>query len=114
MQVSERVEAIQTALDKLGDRADEVADSLELLGITGLLGCSCHCPIAKYLKKTVPDIPTNMEVYSSQVSWPMKDTGETFLITVARPIWEFVHLFDQRRYPKLIEEERHCLSPSKV
>lgn len=93
--------AVSDALNTLGDTADTVRANLVKEGCKGVVGSSCYCPVAVYLKKKLN--VSAVGVARSRV-WsyvdPMKDDTR-LTATPPQAIADFISVFDCRCYPEL-------------
>jgi hypothetical protein len=85
-------------LDALGHTEDQVAESLRKLGVTGLRGEPCACPVFYYLKQA--GIPVE-----SVRTFIHLTTGET--VKMPSAVGVFVADFDAypEAWPELVEPE---------
>lgn len=100
---------VKRYLDKLGTTPEQIRTSLLDLKMTGGRGSHITCPLARYLRESIPDPrPT---VHSAHVSW-----GRGY-IELSDAQATFVRDFDLFRYPELVMPRVPCrrcrLSPER-
>lgn len=86
---------LQDDLKKLGDTPHEIAVSLFLKGVTGYIAEPNRCPIANYLRLCGHN-PEDVGVFSICTDVRSYATPE--------PVADFIDLFDDGCYPKLIAQ----------
>lgn len=89
------MESLQEVIDVLAERTpDEIRDFLLFVDCKGVRGKSCHCPIAKYVKKFTGEV---FAVTSFHIS------SMTSLVQIDNPdsVADFIYAFDNGRYPEL-------------
>lgn len=108
----------QNALNALGLDPADVADELEQLGLRGVPGSDCQCPIANYLVAMV-DRCTSAGVYlddalgqEDEAHARLSAPGEEDLeIALPAAVIVFIRRFDAgRRYSELIEKTEEVTS----
>jgi hypothetical protein len=89
---------LKILIDKLGKTETEIANTLLVMGLTGIPSDSCHCPVSNYLMA---------EGYQEVCvcDWNIAADQEELIPSVAMS--RFIKSFDQDQYPELIEENRH-------
>lgn len=94
--------AIGRVLDDLllaGRSADELAAWLSNLGCWGNVTDPHACPVAHYFRKRLP--LGWCTVYATEARLQLVD-GREVCIVLPPHVPEFIHAFDNRRYPELI------------
>lgn len=90
---------ISSALAELGGTADEVAQSLQKLGIKGRIGC-VNCPIAMYLAMKFPRTDHNKAnpvAYWVHVSKVWLRVGNLPAMSTPVVISNFIHYYDSTK-----------------
>lgn len=111
-------EFIEGLLSELGDNAEDIANSLEALGIKGITMVPSACPITNYLRSTTGD-----DKLCTGSLWVMRmadnyvDDGEyldddyyamEWKVDLPEAVRAFINLFDGEGYPQLIlDTENH-------
>lgn len=90
---------VLAALAELGDTPDKVADSLKAQGIKGYCCDGTHCPVGKYLNGKFP----RKKLHAS-ATHICDHTFGARLVQTPRAIAVFVRLFDEGKYPDLIDK----------
>ncbi len=94
--------AVAQLLAELGDTADAVADRLRALGIKGIPGDACWCPVASYLKRNGYEaVAVSMSDWGCALSVEQgygAIDGDT-----PGPVVEFIARFDEGVYLDLVE-----------
>lgn len=95
---------ITESLAKLGNTADEIAQSLQVKSIVGDQGDVSFCPIAIYLKGEFPTMGVDVDPDAIYL-WDLG--GPSFECHVKPPlaVKTFIGDFDRATYPELIAEE---------
>lgn len=91
---------ITTLLAKLGNTADEIAQSLEVKGITGCQSVSHSCPLAIYLQDELP--PGYIDVCAEVTWFNSTEIGTRIINSTA--VSKFIRNFDHKLYPNLIKD----------
>ncbi len=97
--------ALAELLAGLGDTPDAVADRLRALGIKGVQGDACFCPIARFLDSdSTPYRCAAVTDLSSIVDSPAEDY-RTLQVSNPAPVAEFIGRFDAGIYLDLVQLE---------
>jgi hypothetical protein len=91
---------MQADLEALGRTADEVAKNLENLGIKGLPRLARHCPLAKYLISK-----GYLQASIFEIAVADSDSPTPYQCKTPEPCYDFIHDFDRKVYPQLIEDK---------
>lgn len=101
-------EQVREALEDLGMTADEVANRLTQMGVTGNVEQAMSCPVANYLKKKFPEaqracvfIQATVTVGEFDPGYPDDSQGKQYWTHTPRPVFEFIKEFDAGMYPQL-------------
>ena len=98
-------EKVIAALKKLGNGHNIIAANLKKIGISGICGKVNNCPIANFILKKFPQIkrislaPNDIWLYTE------KQFGNSMRIICPKAIRNFIHKFDEQRYPNLISKK---------
>lgn len=87
---------ITALLAALGDTDQQVAETLEQLGLRGVPQNPCRCPIAAYLNShgVGPVMAAEYEVWAGAA-------GEDFVVPTTEAVGHFITAFDFGMYPEL-------------
>jgi hypothetical protein len=88
---------ILVQLQALGTDKDEVAASLEVMGITGELCSAGRCPIANYVNKNNPGL------FGFMINMGCMYYGNYVEHDIPLAVKSFILAFDNKAYPKLID-----------
>jgi hypothetical protein len=94
---------LRRVLKRLGNTPDEIAASLEALGVTGRRADANACPIACYIKRA--ENVVDCSTYGSTTVHTT--TGAELYVpnSYDNPIFKFQVRFDNREYPRLDIEQ---------
>lgn len=92
---------VEQTLAALGERADDVADSLRAKAIKGVRMDDTDCPLARLLLQ-VPGVE-QVEVGSFSITLYPSGTDGTFKVGLPAPVSQFAWWFDQGLYLDLVE-----------
>lgn len=99
------VHPVTALLTQLGTTADQVADRLRTLEITGRRNSSDDCPIARWLRRSNTAF-IGIEVSPEEIAL-LIDTGdadETYEYPIPpEPVADFITSFDAGVYPDLVD-----------
>lgn len=84
---------LREVLGRLGNTADEIAESLAAKACKGRQGSPSSCPIANYIKDQFPQSQVHVEARHSDLNG--KCTSHTYAVE------QFIRDFDAGRYPQL-------------
>lgn len=99
-------EAVITKIRELDSTANEIANSLAGLGITGRRSNPALCPIANYLRDRLPDGFRLIAVRTWTLVKDLNTEEHRYLSLVGVPgVLEFIAAFDNGEYPHLIKRE---------
>jgi hypothetical protein len=99
-------ERLEEVLAALPPTADETAALFEELGIKGVTGDACNCPVANYIKDELGlSDDAYVSFYMDANLYP-EGHGRGEYITTQSPdhLFRFARFFDRRDYPALIAE----------
>ena len=95
---------LNTALDKLGSSADEIAETLSAAGIKGYPEDCFHCPLANWLTSTfsLAEHGLRADVGSYEINIHNFASGEgVCTIHTSEAVADFVNDFDMGDFPNL-------------
>lgn len=106
-------ERIEELLARLGSDPESVAENLKKAGVKGERSCPKSCPVARYLKKEIPEQEVGINVQPDEVYFLSEEqigagteycgnSGKPF-VYLPLPVSMFVNQFDRRRYPDLMD-----------
>lgn len=105
MNVIEAAQQAEKYLEKLGSTPDEIAESLQDLGITGHLSNADHCVIANYLKSSLPDAGVDITVSPLNIAFLQQDASpgehKVHYLDLPTELYTFIIRFDLDMYPEL-------------
>lgn len=86
-------------LDQLGTTSDEVADTLGILGIVGIMGVTDQCPVALHLATA-----TGLHWFVREEGFATATVrGNPLVVTLPDPVVEFTQWYDVYSYPGLVD-----------
>jgi hypothetical protein len=102
-----RKELVQELLEELGDTAEEVADSLRLIEMTGDEESSTSCPVALYVREALEMPPGDLAIQNDgrkiMVRLHAIETAALdFDVKLPKPVKKFTKRFDKGRYKDLV------------
>lgn len=104
----ERERLVKT-LTALGNTADEVANTLKTLGVTGVPCVSRQCVVARHLEA---ELSMTARVGPVSVDVWLEESGDYLTVNTSPVICWFIRKFDRHEYPELVNLELVNLEPA--
>jgi hypothetical protein len=92
---------VAEVLDRLGKNADQVAESLNVAGITGRPADPCECAVSRYLESLGFE---SVAVMNSEFGYSVETSEDFHTIGDEGPVADFIRAFDDGQYPHLVRK----------